>query len=78
MPKGPDDETKFRTEEAEPGALSWKRHSAASDSPAPMAGPVPRAREPMKSRARRSGLGMIAVLLALAAIGAAIWWFFLR
>ncbi|MEQ1607386.1 MAG: hypothetical protein ABL956_00180 [Hyphomonadaceae bacterium] len=78
MPKHPTDETKISTEDTAPDALRPRSlPAAAAESPrSPSEAPYARAPAPM--RQRKSPLGLIIVLLALAAIATGIWYFFFR
>lgn len=78
MPKGPDDETKMRTEDTEPSALRPRSHAAAADGPRPAFPKIPAALAPAPKRQRGRG-GLIPLLLAvLAAVAVAVWFFFFR
>ncbi len=78
MPKGPDDETKMRTEDAEPSALRPRSYAAAADGPQPAFPAPPAARAPAPSRKRGGGLIVLPLLVVIAAIAGAVWYFFLR
>ena len=79
MPKGPIDETKLRTGEEGPGALSTGTLSAPSDGARPTFDGPAQARAPMAPvpmRARKSPVGGILVIVLLAAaVGGALYYF---
>jgi hypothetical protein len=78
MPKGPDDETKMRTEDIDPSALRHKTHAAAADGPRPSFQEIPAALAPAPSRKRGGGLLVLLLLVVIAAIAATVWYFFFR
>jgi len=77
MPKNPTDETKFRTEDTAPDALRPRSSPAAADGPRPPT-EAPFAQAPAPMKRRRSPLGLVIVLAALAALATGIWYFVFR